>query len=302
MEESDKMKKQMKNRSVKPHTPKRNWLATMATALLIATGIIPLAAEISAEPKSDKLPGLGLQPAEYFYTGKPYDADTETYTFKYRSYDPELSRWTTADPSGFPDGANNQIYVRNPVTSFDANGLVTIDTISQALEYWRRPAGSTQDSVTVGSSVINNIENSSGFIQLIYNIQIERLQPELKNVSHDSGSGFLSDNLGRGPADIGFIDLVIGRSSISYSDTSTWYAASGWQQNEAKEWGRWLIASTSLSASFADYFDFKAHENDSFFMNLLEEILPGWYAGPGTPFHISGDFTYNFDTYAWQYE
>lgn len=65
---------------------------------------------------------------------------------------------------------------------------------------------------------------------------------------------------------------------------------------------RWLIASTSLSASFADYFDFKAHENDSFFMNLLEEILPGWYAGPGTPFHISGDFTYNFDTYAWQYE
>ena len=123
MEESDKMKKQMKNRSVKPHTPKRNWLATMATALLIATGIIPLAAEISAEPKSDKLPGLGLQPAEYFYTGKPYDADTETYTFKYRSYDPELNRWTTADPSGFPDGANNQIYVNNPLSLLDPNGL-----------------------------------------------------------------------------------------------------------------------------------------------------------------------------------
>ena len=42
-----------------------------------------------------------------FFTGKPYDASSGTYLFKYRSYNPLLARWTSADPSGFPDGANN---------------------------------------------------------------------------------------------------------------------------------------------------------------------------------------------------
>ncbi|MCK9589724.1 MAG: hypothetical protein M0Q93_10250 [Terrimicrobiaceae bacterium] len=45
-----------------------------------------------------------------FYTGKPYVESLESYSFKYRNYDPELKRWTTADPGGFPDGANNHYY------------------------------------------------------------------------------------------------------------------------------------------------------------------------------------------------
>ncbi len=48
-----------------------------------------------------------------FYTGKPYLASSGGYVFKYRSYSPELARWTSEDPSGFPDGANNLLYVNN---------------------------------------------------------------------------------------------------------------------------------------------------------------------------------------------
>ncbi len=44
-----------------------------------------------------------------FYTGKPYLASSGDYAFKYRSYSPELARWTSEDPSGFPDGANSNI-------------------------------------------------------------------------------------------------------------------------------------------------------------------------------------------------
>jgi RHS repeat-associated protein len=59
-----------------------------------------------------------------FYTGKPYLSATEKYAFKYRSYCPELVRWSTQDPSGFPDGPNNAIYVNNMVTmAIDAAGL-----------------------------------------------------------------------------------------------------------------------------------------------------------------------------------
>ena len=59
-----------------------------------------------------------------FYTGKPYIDETGSYAFKFRQYDPELSRWTTSDPSGFPDGANNCIYGTNRNNVVDTDGLL----------------------------------------------------------------------------------------------------------------------------------------------------------------------------------
>jgi RHS repeat-associated protein len=64
-------------------------------------------------------------PPAAFYTGKPYIEQTGSYAFKFRQYDPELNRWTSADPSGFPDGANNQHYDPVPNSQFDSNGLET---------------------------------------------------------------------------------------------------------------------------------------------------------------------------------
>ncbi|MDR1305931.1 MAG: hypothetical protein LBK76_12035 [Verrucomicrobiales bacterium] len=58
-----------------------------------------------------------------FYTGKPYDADLG-YLFKYRSYNPEIQRWTTMDLIGFPDGANNYCYAPIPVLGLDPLGLM----------------------------------------------------------------------------------------------------------------------------------------------------------------------------------
>jgi RHS repeat-associated protein len=61
-----------------------------------------------------------------FYTGKPYLEETGSYAFKFRQYDRELSRWTTSDPSGFPDGANNLAYLANPLSQLDFQGLMTV--------------------------------------------------------------------------------------------------------------------------------------------------------------------------------
>jgi len=58
------------------------------------------AAQASSSAKNDSSTG--------FYTGKPYLAESGSYAFKYREYNPEMNRWTTVDPSGFPDGANNE--------------------------------------------------------------------------------------------------------------------------------------------------------------------------------------------------
>ena len=61
-----------------------------------------------------------------FYTGKPLEKASGEFLYKFRAYDPELSRWTTPDPSGFPDGANNSKYVDSPISEFDFQGLKSV--------------------------------------------------------------------------------------------------------------------------------------------------------------------------------
>ena len=61
-----------------------------------------------------------------FYTGKPYDVDLGAYIFKFRNYSPETQRWSIADPSGFPDGANNYCYINSPIMFLDPDGRLTV--------------------------------------------------------------------------------------------------------------------------------------------------------------------------------
>jgi RHS repeat-associated protein len=68
-----------------------------------------------------------IRDSQFFFTGKPYLEEPGTYAFRFRSYDPELSRWTSADPSGFPDGANQNKYFPNPLSAIDFQGLLTIN-------------------------------------------------------------------------------------------------------------------------------------------------------------------------------
>ncbi len=53
--------------------------------------------------------------ADAFFTGKPLVGELG-YTFLFRNYRPELGKWQTADPLGYPDGWNNLAYVNNGVT------------------------------------------------------------------------------------------------------------------------------------------------------------------------------------------
>ena len=73
---------------------------------------------------SQNLPGVSAKPASYFFTGKPFDADLNSYVFKARNFNPNMNRWITADPSGFPDGANNHIYCAAPSFQLDPAGLL----------------------------------------------------------------------------------------------------------------------------------------------------------------------------------
>jgi len=93
----------------------------------LRAGQIARAAAAQADVAKSETPTL--------YTGKISDADSGGYLFKYRNYNPELNRWTSVDPSGFPDWANNIVYVKNsPIFAIDYMGLTTL-AIGISLEW-----------------------------------------------------------------------------------------------------------------------------------------------------------------------
>jgi RHS repeat-associated protein len=96
----------------------------LITLLAIAATAIGVTTKAAT---SSKVPGMPAQSAGYFYTGKPYDEDLGAYAFAFRSYDPELNRWTTPDPTGFPDGPNPNYYAPIPTTGIDLWGLSSLN-------------------------------------------------------------------------------------------------------------------------------------------------------------------------------
>lgn len=67
--------------------------------------------------------GEGLE--EGRFTGKVFVKELGGYTFLHRLFAPDLNRWTTSDPSGFPEGANNSLYVQSdPCGDVDPLGLI----------------------------------------------------------------------------------------------------------------------------------------------------------------------------------
>lgn len=105
--------------------------ATIATSFAGDPPATAKAGKAAAKAKAkaaETIPGAEAKPAAYFYTGKPYDEDLGGYVFNYRTYSPNVNRWTTPDPSGFPDGANNRIYAPVPTNEFDYLGLLSAAT------------------------------------------------------------------------------------------------------------------------------------------------------------------------------
>jgi len=98
-----------------------------------------------------------------FYTGKPYIAESNSYAFKFRQYEPELNRWTTSDPSGFPDGANNAAYLPVPTSGFDWQGLKKIAWLYfTPSAFAGNPIGALNANITLLIDQMNSADAAQG--------------------------------------------------------------------------------------------------------------------------------------------
>ena len=101
--------------------------------------------------------------ASAFYTGKPYVEESGSYAFKFRQYDPELSRWTSADPSGFPDGANQWTYIANHVgMGFDPDGLAFLHFNGSSITVWSGSGYQSGGSIAWGTAGSSWVATSGG--------------------------------------------------------------------------------------------------------------------------------------------
>ena len=225
-----------------------------------------------------------------FYTGKPFDMELGTYVFKYRNYDPKMQRWTTADPSGFPDGANNYTYVSMPSSSLDPTGLVTIDNAADAV-FWYKYGLGLVDGVA-GNGLISTIKNSSGYLNSIVNgIAYGTAFDKLRDVSFYDTSGNITGGGDRSfdtgiTSPVGGIVLNINYNSPWTSSEWVW-GGDPWNSNGY----RYVEVELTLNLSFTDLFDFSWNSQYGFWQNLGKEVLPSILIGNGIPYNISGSFT-----------
>ncbi len=92
----------------------------------------------------------------YLFTGREWDAETGTYHYRRRYYDPSIGRFLSRDPIGYADSLNPYTYTRNnPINYTDPMGLLTIPGVGwvdvgegsgqSALDYWANQAAQTDN-------------------------------------------------------------------------------------------------------------------------------------------------------------
>ena len=89
---------------------------------------------------TDNFPaGFGGSTNDLLFSTKERDFSTGLDYFGFRYYDPVLGKFTTRDPSGYPDGPNNYLYVNNnPINWIDPMGLKKIKDYQEELKKLER--------------------------------------------------------------------------------------------------------------------------------------------------------------------
>jgi RHS repeat-associated protein len=92
--------------------------------VIVISDILGTTLSFGEVPTSSTAYGEGL--TEGRFTSKIFISELNSYLFPCRLYSASAARWTTKDPTGFPDGANNHAYALNdPTGNVDPLGTVT---------------------------------------------------------------------------------------------------------------------------------------------------------------------------------
>jgi RHS repeat-associated protein len=221
-----------------------------------------------------------------FYTGKPYVESASGYAFKYRSYNPEFARWTSEDPSGFPDGANNTVYSSNPLSGIDCDGLKWSNV--DFVWHYYFGGGATVDLSTMGllGEVQDLAEMGSAGGAYRFGKQIERTAEAITKPYQ----GTFTDNFSNSYS---FKDVVFSLGSAALTGAYNGYMVSS--PNSSGSAGGTYNYSGSGPISFSDNFTDPLTIIEYLYGSSTSSSAPVWLAAAanlgGNAFKIEGNWT-----------
>ena len=202
---------------------------------------------------------------ETFFTGKPHVAGLG-HAFLLRNYRPDLGKWPTADPLGYPDGLNNFAYVNGRVTSgVDWLGAQEMNPYSWGdahfvayyfigLLFPNTPTSFDLDDIGLTYAVWQVIAGTGGFLDQIRVRISEKVEAIVRAASSSGSGGGTFSHSQSGGGDFGSICFSMGGASLS-AKLSVDYI---WIQENNPD-GTWTISFMWGATGTIDYSDAFAH-------------------------------------------
>ena len=235
-----------------------------------------------------------------------YDNGDGTLHARARTYHADLGRFLSRDPlfGNQDDGQslNRYVYALNdPLALIDPSGLAAASGVEELMYsgFWDRvyrTAGTNflaySNFKTGGRVSFNNnpvinqiIRDSTGFRSNKEATELDILE-EIASISIPDGDTLVSDSYTHYPDEnvIGFFtnNITLGHIDLTIPDYVVNY------QIKIENGKKLITAAAERHFSYDDIFQFKWDPKN--FSSLLTDLLPRAIVGPGTPYHITGDF------------
>jgi RHS repeat-associated protein len=144
-------------------------LVRSVTAMTGQQGTVEARYDYDAFGQQKQAEGNAVAWNPYRYTSRSFDASTDQYHYRARSYDPMLGRFTSADPAGLRGGLNLYSYAANDPTLFnDPFGFWPdwLDSVGSAIGSAVDTVGSALDTgiTTVGGWVDTGVTAAGGWV------------------------------------------------------------------------------------------------------------------------------------------
>ncbi len=205
------------------------------------------------------------------------------------TYDDRVVDWPSRDPIEEEGGPNLYAFVGNRPTWYmdklglqQINPLAVVDNASEALQHYQSMMGG---DVKAGPTVIAAVkaavesDNHPGLKE-----SIEKDIQGLKGfMCHQDTFEYTRNREGKSIG-VDFVDWVVGSVTLPIKP----YKVKLRRGSGVLGYYR-VTYETTRELSFRDHYIF--HNEEGTLMGWFQDTLPGWYAGMGMPYHITGEFT-----------
>ncbi len=254
-------------------------------ALTDVSGIV--ASTFRYTPFGQLVERTGTVSSRYLFSSKELDGSVNLYYYGYRHYSPSLVCWVERDPLANYAKTGSYNFVNNNAVLFvDAIGLqptepIVIANSAMALAYWRSNLGG---ETSASQEIVADVRDEGKYWKFISDLS-----------QRDATCGSSDEFKLKDQQSYTFqtYNDAIGRIQVAASGHCSWKCEACIGRIGLNACTCTCSVECDLDLSFDDTYDFTPHPTDPW-LKQLSDIVDGWVAGSGTPYHIIGKWTEHY--------